>query len=172
MRDLIGYALYSVVGLVGIVLVFSLFADAEEDASVEQMTTEITSFVTAVRKTHRGHPDRYGTSVISDQSLISAGIAPGTTVAGSTLLRNSFGGDITVSGLSTTSFMVQYEKVPKAVCIQALSRLRPDDGVLGARVAATTAAVATATRNDFPLSFSTASTSCSSAENVLRIEAR
>lgn len=172
MRDLIGYALYSVVGLVGIALVFSMFADAEEDASVEQINMELLAFITDIRKTHRGHPDRYGTAVIPDQTLIDAGIAPATTIAGPGLLQNAFGGDISVSGISNAAFMVQYENVPRTVCIQALSRLRPDARVLGARVAGTTAAVDGAASNAFPISFSSASTACADAENVIRIEAR
>ena len=172
MRDLIGYALYSVVGLVGIALLFSVFADAEEDAAVEQMNAEIITFITDIRKTHRGHPNRYGTAVISDSSLINAGIAPGTTIAAGSRLRNSFGGDITVAGVANTRFRVEYEGVPRNVCIQALSRLRPDTAVLGARVAATTAALGTATLNPFPLSFATASSACKGAVNQIRIEAR
>ncbi len=172
MRDLIGYALYSLVGLVGIALLFSIFAEAEEDAQVEQINTELMSFITNVRKTHRGHPDRYGTAVISDKSLIDAGIAPSTTVAGTSLLRNSFGGGITIAGLASATFYVDYEQVPKEICIQALSRFRPDAGVLGVRVAATQGAVSTATRNAFPVSFSTAATACGSTTNVIRVEAR
>lgn len=172
MRDLIGYALYSLVGLVGIALLFSMFADAEENASVEQLNTELMTFITEIRKTHRGHPNRYGTTVITDEQLIDAGIAPGTTVAGSNLLENLFGAAITVAGISNTTFRIEYEDVPKEVCIQALSRLRPDAGVLGARVGRTAAAASTASLNSFPVSFQTAFSACATAKNVIRIEAR
>ena len=172
MRDLIGYALYSLVGLVGIALLFSIFAEAEEDAAVEQLNAELMTLVTNVRKTHRGHPDRYGTTTITDSSLITAGIAPGTTIAGATNLRNAFGGDITVGGIASAAFLVTYSGVPREVCIQSLSRLRPDSGVLGVRVAASESAAGSATRNAFPVSFTTASTACANATNAIRIEAR
>ncbi len=172
MRDLIGYALYSLVGLVGIALLFSIFADAEEDAAVEQLNAELMTFVTDIRKTHRGHPERYGEDEIEDKALINAGIAPSTTIAGTQLLRNSFGGDITVGGINFASFYVAFDGVPKEICIQALSRLRPDNRVLGAKVGATAATATAADLNEFPLSFTQASAACAADDNTIRIEAR
>ena len=172
MRDLIGYALYSLVGLVGIALLFSIFADAEEDAAVEQLNAELMTFVTDIRKTHRGHPDRYGTAVIADEALINAGIAPSTTIAGTNLLRNSFGGDIAIGGINSANFYVAFDDVPKEICIQALSRLRPDSGVLGAKVGTTSGTAATGALNEFPMSFSAASAACTADDNTIRIEAR
>ena len=171
MRDLIAYALYSLVGLGGLLLVFSVFSGIEDESHVEQLNTELMSFVTGIRKVHRGHPDLYGTAVITDVSLIQSRIAPTTTVAG-TVLRNSFGGDITITGVANATFTIDYENVPQEVCIQALARLRPDRRVLDARIAPGTAGLAAATAQTFPVSFSDASANCSAAENAIRITAR
>ena len=171
MRDLFGYALYSLVGLIGVTLVYSVFANTEADAQIERMNSELMMFVMEIRKAHRAHPSRYGTAVISDANLINAGIAPQTTISGTNLI-NSFGGAIEVTGVSNNAFRVLYDDVPREICIQALSRLRPDDRVDGVRVASKSTGVAAATLRTFPVSFATATTACANAENAIGIEAR
>ena len=171
MRDLIAYALYSLIGLFGLLLVFSVFSSAESESQVEQMNTELMAFITGMRKAHRGHPDLYGTTVLPDADLINSGIAPTTAIVG-TALQNSFGGEIAVTGLASDTFAVDYEDVPQEICIQALSRLRPDRRVIGARIGSTPAAVASATSHAFPISFADAADACSDPTNAIRIEAR
>ena len=171
MRDLVGYALYSLIALVGLVLVFSAFSDAETDSQVEQINSELMTYVIEMRKAHRSHPDRYGTTVIPATTLIASGIAPSITVTGTTL-TNAFGGTIAVEGDSNNSFTVTYADIPQEVCIQSVARFRPDDDVLGIRVAATATAVGAATQYDFPVSLTTATAACATEENALEIEAR
>lgn len=176
MRDLIGYGLYSMIGLGGILLVFTLFTTSETDAQVERLTSEMTALVTGVRKTHRGHPDRYGNAVIADEDLIDAGVAPATTVAtgaaDTQVLENAFGGDITVRGIGNDFFRVTFEAVPREVCIQTLSQLRPDERVLDARVAENEGAIGTADRMEFPINFDDATGACDEDDNAIALDAR
>ena len=171
MRDLIAYALYSLIGLFGLLLVFSVFSSAESESQVEQMNTELTAFITGMRKAHRGHPDLYGTTVLPDADLINAGIAPTTAIVG-TALQNSFGGHINVTGLASDTFAVDYGSVPQEICIQTLSRLRPDRRVIRARVGPAIGAVGSATAYTFPISFADAADACTGAASAIRIEAR
>ncbi len=172
MRDLVGYALYSLVGLTGVLLVFSVFSDAETESQVERLNSEIMTIVTEVRKTHRGHPNKYGTGIITDRVLILSGIAPATTISGSNTLENAFGGDIQVTGIANDTFAVDFSQVPQEVCIQSLSRLRPDARVIGARVASGFAGLSSAAKRAFPIPFSTAASACANTENAIRVEAR
>jgi len=171
MRDLVGYALYSLVGLLGLLLVFTLYDNVETEAQIEQLNAEIITFITGIRKVHRAHPNIYGNGTIPDINLINAGIAPDSTIAGSEL-KNGFGGDITVAGVSRTAFTVAYEDVPRDICIQALSRLRPDNRVERARAAASAATLQSQTGQTFPISFTQASTICSSSTNAISVQAR
>lgn len=172
MRDLIGYTLYTLIGLGGIVLVFSMFADLHTDSQVERVSSELTLLINGVRKVHRAHPDRFGNGAITDENLIRAGIAPESTVIDADTIQNAFGGDIAVAGVANQTFTVAYEDVPQDVCIRALSSMRPDAFVLGARVAATAAGLATAVREEFPINFATATTRCAADENAISIEAQ
>lgn len=172
MRDLIGYGLYSMIGLAGILLVFTLFSASETDAQVERVSNEMISLVTGVRKTHRGHPDRYGTAQIDAENLIDAGIAPATTVVAADRLRNSFGGDIEVWGIANNSFRVIFGDVPQEVCIQTLSQMRPDERVLGAAVGITLAAARAAAVSDFPLTLNDAVNLCANDDNAMALLAQ
>lgn len=172
MRDLIGYGLYSMIGLAGILLVFTLFSSSETDAQVDRLSTEMISLVNGVRKTHRGHPDRYGSAVITDEDLINAGVAPATTEIAGNTLQNAFGGDITVTGINNDTFRVIFSAIPREVCIQTLSQMRPDERVIDARVAATEATIGGQTPSEFPITFNDAADLCINNANAVALDAR
>ncbi len=172
MRDLIGYGLYSMIGLAGILLVFTLFSSSETDAQVERVSSEMISLVSGVRKTHRGHPDRYGTGELDYENLIDAGIPPATTVVGVDELQNSFGGVIQVWGIANNSFRVIFDDVPQEVCIQTLSQMRPDERVLGAAVGTTLNAARLAAVTEFPIIFDDAAGLCANDENAVALLAQ
>ena len=169
-RDLFQYALYFVLVIGGIYLIMDYFADAERDSNVDSLTAEYTIFLTEMRKAHRGQIGRYGTGVKSDAMLIETGIAPESLQLSDTELKNTWNGDITVTG-STNSFFVDFGSIPKEVCAHFLNRFKADGNVAGFRVAATLGSVASASLTPLPINIDDANTLCAADHNAIRMQA-
>lgn len=97
----------------------ALLSSAFGGAQSNRTTTELTSIRTAVRKLHMGQP--YGVNDLNAM-LITAKALPATlVVTGVGGIKNGFDGDVVVTGETTGTFSVTYDKVPQDVCVSVVS---------------------------------------------------
>ena len=97
----------------------SLLSSASASAKANQTTNELVSIRTAVRTLYRGQAFPNNTSLLT--ILTAAKAIPSTLRVNGTAVTNSWGGAVTVTGTTNTTFTIVYNSVPKDVCVSMLS---------------------------------------------------
>jgi len=97
----------------------SLLSSASASAKANQTTNELVSIRTAVRKLYAGQAYPNSTSLLP--ILTAANAIPSTLRVNGTVVTNSWGGAVTVTGTTNTTFTIVYNSVPQDVCVSMLS---------------------------------------------------
>lgn len=112
----LGIAALVILGAVS--LLTGAFASAQSNRGME----EISAIRTNVKKLYMGQANSYGTSDIT-VALNSASVFPTTLAFNKTAstMTNTWGGDVTVTGVNNNEFMIEYTNVPTDACINMIS---------------------------------------------------
>jgi hypothetical protein len=156
-------------GIAAIVILgaVSLLTSAFGNAQSNRATEEVISLRTAVRKLYVGqaYPAAGVVAV-----LINAGAVPSTLTNTAGAVTNSWGGAVTIvgsgAGAATNNFVITYNNVPAAECVNMLS------GANGWTVVAVNGANAgTAAAGTIPVAAGAASTACNAPTNTVALTA-
>lgn len=130
-------------GIAAIVILgaVSLLTGAFSSAKANQTSEEIVALRTAARKLYIGQP--YPTDLLPN--MIAAKAIPATLINSGTAVTNSWGGNVTLAG-TTSTFTITYTAMPKDVCMSVVSGANGWNSIAGNGAAAipTSASPATA----------------------------
>lgn len=170
MQNLIAYGLGALLVFGAIGGVFGLYSTAQGDNEIQQTYLELNTIVTEVAKTYGHTPARYTAAAITDETLVTLGIAPETSRRSATLIQNAFGGDYAVTG-ATNTFTVDTDGIPAAACVDLITRFIPNGNILAVRVAETVADLGAAADIVLPINTTAAATACATDTNAIRVAA-
>jgi X-X-X-Leu-X-X-Gly heptad repeat protein len=146
-------------GIAAIVVIgaVALLNGAFSSAGTNELAEQVNAIQAGVKKLYMGQTNGY--QDISISTLAAAGALPSTIPASGTTASNSFGGAVKVSGTAGNTFTIEFDDVPSAVCINALTatgswtqiQVTPSSGGGGA------------TETTFPITPSTATNDCGSS---------
>lgn len=135
----------------------SLLTGAFGSAKANQTTEEIIALRTSVRKLYAGQPYNDGAMMAN---LITARAIPNTlVVTGAATVGNGWGGTVTLTGATATTFTITYTLVPQDVCVSVVSGANGWTLITGA-AGATPIAV-------FPATALLAAALCTAATNTI-----
>jgi hypothetical protein len=110
-------------GVAAIVIIgaISLLNGAFSSASSNQTAEQITAIQTGIKKLYMGQTNGYNN--LSTSVAISAGVVPTTLVisTANNTVTNSWGGGVKINGTGAGTFTIEFDAVPKDVCINAVS---------------------------------------------------
>lgn len=147
-------------GIAAIVVLgaISLLTSASASARANQATGELIAVRTAVKKLYSGQSYPVASLI---ETLVSAKALPSTlAVSGSgatTALSNSWGGAVTISGTTSSTFTIAYPSVPQDACVNMLSGMSGWNSVGNG----------TTTVSTSPLTTTNATTLCASDTNSI-----
>lgn len=150
-------------GIAAIVVIgaVALLNGAFSSAGTNELAEQVNAIQAGVKKLYMGQTNGYQDIGVS--TLAAAGALPSTIPVSGTgttaTASNSFGGSVKVASTAGNTFTIEFDDVPSAVCINALTatgswtqiQVTPTSGGGGA------------TETTFPITPSTATTDCGSS---------
>jgi outer membrane murein-binding lipoprotein Lpp len=151
-------------GIAAIVVIgaVALLNGAFSSAGTNELAEDVNAIQAGVKKLYMGQTGGYAN--ISISTLAAAGALPSTIPASGATATNSFGGAVSVASTAGNTFTIEFDDVPSAVCINALTatgswtqiQVTPSSGGSGA------------TETTFPVTPAAATTACgtSGTDNI------
>lgn len=170
MNNLIGAGLAAFLLIGSIGLVYGAFSTSQQDANIQQTYVEMNALISETVKTYGHTPARYTAAAISDETLITLGIAPQSARRTATLIQNVFGGDYAITG-ATNTFNLDTDDIPAEACVDLLTRFVPDGNINAVRVAETIADLGAAADIALPVNTTAAAAACANDNNAMRLAA-
>ncbi|CAB3772171.1 type 4 pilus major pilin [Paraburkholderia humisilvae] len=109
-------------GIAAIVVIgaVALLNGAFSSAGTNELAEQVNAIQAGVKKLYMGQANGY--TGVANGVLSSAGVIPSTIpVASDGTATNTWGGTVTVSSAAVGTFKIEYDDVPKSVCINALT---------------------------------------------------
>ncbi|WP_116137966.1 type 4 pilus major pilin [Trinickia diaoshuihuensis] len=110
-------------GIAAIVVIgaIALLNGAFSSASSNQTAEQVTAIQTGIKKLYMGQTNGY--NGLTTAVAISAGVIPKTLVINTTnnTVTDPWGGAVTITGTGAGTFTIEFDTVPKDVCINAVS---------------------------------------------------
>jgi X-X-X-Leu-X-X-Gly heptad repeat protein len=125
-KDQRGASLLEAIAYLGIAAIVvigavALLSSAFSSAGTNELAEQVNAIQAGVKKLYMGQANGY--TNVSNSVLSSAGVFPSTIPVSSTngAATNTWGGSVAVTSPSTGTFQIEYQQVPQAVCINAVT---------------------------------------------------
>lgn len=108
-------------GIAAIVVIgaVALLNGAFSSAGTNELAEQVNAIQAGVKKLYMGQANGY--TGISNSVLSSAGVFPSTIPVTNGNATNTWGGSVAVSSTTVGTFQIEYQQVPQAVCINAVT---------------------------------------------------
>lgn len=108
-------------GIAAIVVIgaVALLSGAFTSAGTNELAEQVNAIQAGVKKLYMGQTNGY--TSISNSVLASAGVFPSTIPASGANATNVWGGVVKVTSNTQGTFQIEYQDVPQAVCINAVT---------------------------------------------------
>lgn len=164
MRDLVGVGLAIFLGVLGVFYAYGQFGGSNTTSMVQETFLEVQQARGELASYASAQGGSYGTAVYTAAQLQGIQALPPQAISGTNLI-NQWKGAIVITGNTNTLF-VDYTNVDAPGCTKLLTKAPQGTGITGVAVAASLAAVASATVNALPVSLATATGLCTGTSAV------